>query len=122
MKTETLFLLAGGAAALLWYMDSQQTAAPAAAAPAAQPAAPIVSVPPPASPQPAAPASPPVVAPVYVAPVMQTTDPFLSGPRSRQIIPTTMLTQPQGIAQKTPRAATDTGALAGLAIYGGWGK
>ena len=125
MKTETLFLLAGGAAALLWFMDQQQSSpAPAASSPAPAPAAQPAQ--PPASP-PTSPAGLPVIPPAN--PPMGTIDltpassnaPLTRG-GVRVKYSADPLEVPSSVTQRVNRTPIQTGGISGLALYGGWGR
>jgi hypothetical protein len=119
MKTETLLLIAGPAAVLLWLMDQQSAAAPVSVPPAATsvptqtPVAPIQA---PASPQPAAPASPsPIIETQYdpSLPVMK---------RSVRTFSEAIPPPPVNVTQRNPRTTTVVSSLSGLPMYGGWGR
>ena len=117
MKPETLFLLAGGAALVLYLMDKQQAPVSAVAAPPAPQAQPVQ-----------APASP---APLPALPPVQTYQPapapapiFNAAQAGRDIRRYTgeVLTPEVLPARDTTRVSTVPVGVAGLAIYGGWGK
>ena len=120
MKTETLLLLAGGAAALLWYLDQQNTAATAnLEQPATVPPGTVV-VQAPASPQPVL-NTPPAAQPVTYAPSPML--PITPDP-SRRLVRTgdpVLLTAPQNVTQVNPnRKSSAPVGISGFSMYGGW--
>jgi hypothetical protein len=138
VKPETLFLLAGGAALMLYFMDKQQSAAPVAAppSPAPQPSqAPPVSVSDLATgcPQGQIRRPSPGGGPGDCVPYTYTPPPpppVVVAPTYRQIVPRgianpsdPLLQQPVILTQRDPgRVATNPGSISGLSLYGGWGK
>jgi hypothetical protein len=118
VKPETLFLLAGGAALVLYFMDKQQTAAPVAAAPS--PAPPAQPVQPPASPA-VLPALPPQQ--TYQSSPQVIFDPGATGRTIQRYTGDPLLKPVTPLPVRNPgRVATNSGSISGLSIYGGWGK
>jgi hypothetical protein len=119
LKPETLFLLAGGAALVLYFMDKQQsTAAPVAAAPS--PAPPAQPVQPPASPA-VLPALPPQQ--TYQSSPQVIFDPGATGRTIQRYTGDPLLKPVTPLAVRNPgRVSTTQFGISGIPLYGGWGK
>jgi hypothetical protein len=119
MKPEALFLLAGGAALLLYFLDNQQTAAPVAAPPSPDPS-PQAAVQPPASPA-VLPALP--LQQTYQSSPEVIFDPGATGRTIQRYVGDPLLKPVTPLAVRNPgRVSTTQFGISGLSLYGGWGK